>query len=283
MLNTRRLTAVCGSRCQVANLARARLPAQYSTAGMQNCILIDDNAPQHRAAVVLQLKEQLGIPTLHWPSADMNPIEHAWDLMKRDIRQRESPPQDAAELALTVAVTSQRLPQTAVNRLVLSMPQRVAALLQSRGAYTRYWFSFSNFLIVCKYNVHVLIHSEGNFTDCPSSFPSLWSANVFGSEMITSCVCACVLVSTTENLVPRAGDKCSTLSIRKEIFVSRPGCAVFGVVVCITQASMHRFSPFFFCLVDIGMEFTLVHFQVLICPNWGDRCIFVRFYVTATR
>ena len=108
--------------------------------GMQNCILMDDNAPPHRAAAVRQLKEQLGIRTLRWPSRspDMNPIEHAWDLLKRDVRQQENPPQDAAELAQAVAEAWQRLPQTTVNRLVLSMPRRIAALLQSRGAYTRY-------------------------------------------------------------------------------------------------------------------------------------------------
>ena len=36
--------------------------------GMQNCILIEDNVPPHRAAAVPQLKEeQLEIPTLCWP------------------------------------------------------------------------------------------------------------------------------------------------------------------------------------------------------------------------
>ena len=44
--------------------------------GLQNCILQDDNAPRHRASSVQQLKEQLGIRTLRWPSRspDMNPI-----------------------------------------------------------------------------------------------------------------------------------------------------------------------------------------------------------------
>lgn len=67
----------------------------------------------------------------------MNPIEHAWDLVKRST-QRENPPQNAAELRLAVTAAWQQLPQNIINQLVLSMPRRVAALLVARGAYTRY-------------------------------------------------------------------------------------------------------------------------------------------------
>ena len=58
--------------------------------GLQNCILQDDNATPHRAAAVRPLKEHLGIRPLRWPSRspDMNPIEHAWDLVKRTISSR---------------------------------------------------------------------------------------------------------------------------------------------------------------------------------------------------
>lgn len=108
--------------------------------GVQNCILQDDNAPPHRAAAVQQLKAQLGIRTLRWPSRspDMNPIEHAWDVMKRIIQRKQNPPQNAAQLRLAVMEAWEQLPQNTLNRLVLSMPRRIATLLRARGAYTRY-------------------------------------------------------------------------------------------------------------------------------------------------
>ena len=108
--------------------------------GLQNCILQDDNAPPYRAASVQQLKEQLGTRTLRWPSRspDMNPIEHVWDLMKRKIHHHNQPPQNASELRQAIMDAWQELPQAVINRLVLSMSNRVASLLRARGAYTRY-------------------------------------------------------------------------------------------------------------------------------------------------
>jgi len=113
--------------------------ANSAFGGLQHCILQDDNAPPHRAAAVRHLKEQLGIRSLRWPSRspDMNPIEHAWDFVKRSI-SRENPPRNVAELSETVRQAWRNLPQSTINRLVLSMPRRVTALLNARGAYTRY-------------------------------------------------------------------------------------------------------------------------------------------------
>lgn len=107
--------------------------------GVANCILQDDNAPPHRAAAVTQLKEQLQLRALRWPSRspDMNPIEHVWDFLKRTI-QRENPPQNVMQLRQAIADAWQRLPQDFLRRLILGMPRRVSALLRARGGHTRY-------------------------------------------------------------------------------------------------------------------------------------------------
>lgn len=107
--------------------------------GAANCILQDDNAPPHRAACVRQLKEQLQIRTLRWPSRspDMNPIEHVWSAMKRSITT-ENPPQNLAQLRQRLHETWTQLPQDLIQRLILGMPRRINSLLLSRGGYTRY-------------------------------------------------------------------------------------------------------------------------------------------------
>lgn len=107
--------------------------------GVANCILQDDNAPAHRAAAVSELKDQLHLRTLRWPSRspDMNPIEHVWDFIKRSV-QRQNPPQTVAELRNAVANAWQEIPQDFFRRLVLGMPRRVNALLLARGGYTRF-------------------------------------------------------------------------------------------------------------------------------------------------
>ena len=105
-----------------------------------NWILQDDNAAPHRAAVVARLKEHLGIRTLRWParSPDMNPIEHVWDYLKRQVQQRDPPPQTLRELRDSVVDVWQQTPQDFLRRLVLGMPRRISALLHARGGYTRY-------------------------------------------------------------------------------------------------------------------------------------------------
>ena len=107
--------------------------------GTANCILQDDNAPAHRAAAVQQLKEQMEIRTLRWPSRspDMNPIEHVWSALKRSITVNHQP-QNIAQLREALVETWRQLPQHLLQRLILGMPRRISALLLARGGYTRY-------------------------------------------------------------------------------------------------------------------------------------------------
>lgn len=108
--------------------------------GTENSILQDDNAPPHRAASVLQLKEELGIRTLRWPSRspDMNPIEHVWSYLKRKITMLDHQPQNITQLRQALTTCWNEMPQSYIRRLILGMPRRVSSLLLARGGYTRY-------------------------------------------------------------------------------------------------------------------------------------------------
>ncbi len=117
------------------------LPFASRTFGsVANWMLQDDNAAPHRAAVVTRLKEHLGIRTLRWPSRspDMNPIEHVWDYLKRQVQQRCPPPQTMRELQESVIEVWEQTPQDFLRRLILGMPRRIGALLHARGGYTPY-------------------------------------------------------------------------------------------------------------------------------------------------
>ena len=53
-------------------------------------ILMDDNASPHRAQVTNAYLEHETIVRMDWParSPDLNPIEHAWDILQRAISAR---------------------------------------------------------------------------------------------------------------------------------------------------------------------------------------------------
>ncbi|GFX47101.1 transposable element Tcb2 transposase [Trichonephila clavipes] len=72
----------------------------YAAAIGDNFILIDDNSRSHRANLVEDSLLEEGIVRMEWPacSPDMNPIEHVWDALGRQVAGRQPPPQTLQEL-----------------------------------------------------------------------------------------------------------------------------------------------------------------------------------------
>lgn len=103
-------------------------------------LYMDDNARPHRARIVTAYKEQEGIDTIFWPamSPDMNPIEHVWDFIGRNLNRRDPPCQNLAELRAAIVDEWRQFPQEKLRRLVHSMPRRVRELHRKRGGCTRY-------------------------------------------------------------------------------------------------------------------------------------------------
>lgn len=99
-----------------------------------------DNARPHRARIVTQYLEEQNIERIEWPptSPDMNPIEHAWDQLKRAIWRRPNPPTTLEELRIAVVQEWDNLYQPDLDNLVDSMPRRVRACRLARGGVSRY-------------------------------------------------------------------------------------------------------------------------------------------------
>ena len=105
-----------------------------------NAILQQDNARPHSARATQDYLQQQNIPTMQWPSLspDLNPIEHFWDMLQREINDVQPPPANLADLHQAIIQAWARIPQPAVNRLVHSMRRRCQAVLAARGGHTPY-------------------------------------------------------------------------------------------------------------------------------------------------
>ena len=76
-------------------------------------ILVDDNARPHRARIVEEYLHEATIERMEWPpfSPDMNPIEHAWDMLHRAVQSRPNVPTTAQELRVAAVEQWRNLDQ----------------------------------------------------------------------------------------------------------------------------------------------------------------------------
>ena len=72
-------------------------------------------------------------------SPDCNPIEHLWDELGRAISSMDNPTQNLDGLRQTLLDKWAQIPVQRLQRLVASMPRRLAAIIAARCGNTRYW------------------------------------------------------------------------------------------------------------------------------------------------
>ncbi|KFM73863.1 Transposable element Tc3 transposase, partial [Stegodyphus mimosarum] len=84
---------------------------------------MDDNAPCHRAVLVDDFIETGNIQRMSWPanSPDLNPIEHVWDMLGRQIAAHSHPPSSVTELKITLQEAWNRLSPQLIHHLIASM------------------------------------------------------------------------------------------------------------------------------------------------------------------
>ncbi len=115
------------------------LPAADQLYGDADFIFQQDLAPAHSAKATSTWFKDHGIPVLNWPanSPDLNPIESLWGIVKRKMRYAR--PNNAEELKATIRATWALITPEQCHRRIDSMPRRIAAVIQAKGAPTKYW------------------------------------------------------------------------------------------------------------------------------------------------
>lgn len=110
-------------------------------------IFMHDNASVHTAHIVKELLREQGFEVMDWPpfSPDLNPTENLWALMKAKIYQIDP---TLLHISDTVASYQQlrevakqawhQIGQDVHNKLCETIENRVAAVLEADGWYTKY-------------------------------------------------------------------------------------------------------------------------------------------------
>ncbi len=97
-----------------------------------------DNDPKHTAKITKEWLHNNSVTVLEWPSQspDLNPIEHLWRDLKMAVHQRL--PSNLTELERICKEECQRIPKSRCEKLVASFPKRLMAVLNQKGASTKY-------------------------------------------------------------------------------------------------------------------------------------------------
>lgn len=103
-----------------------------------NWTLMQDNAPAHSARSTRQFLANRNINILDWPgnSPDLNPIENVWGYVQARIPQ--VPFRRANDLWEAINESWADVPLCYVRTLIESLPERIAAVIKSKGHPTQY-------------------------------------------------------------------------------------------------------------------------------------------------
>jgi hypothetical protein len=103
-------------------------------------IFQQDNDSKHTSNLAREYFEDHNYTALFWPpnSPDLNPIEHLWAYLKRQLAKYPRPPAGMPELWERVQVEWEEIPAQICQSLIERMPQRIQAVKKAKGYHTTY-------------------------------------------------------------------------------------------------------------------------------------------------
>jgi len=112
----------------------------YHDKSSSDIIFQQDNNPKHRSKWADNWLKEHGFDVMKWPaqSPDLNPIVHLWWYLKRRLDEYEHPPSSQHQLWEHCEVEWEKIPKEVCQNLIMSMPKRVAAVLEAKGRHTKY-------------------------------------------------------------------------------------------------------------------------------------------------
>jgi hypothetical protein len=123
---------------EYANILANNLQESAEEMGMNYYIFQHDNDPKHTSMYVKEFFEENEIEVLKWPSQspDLNPIEHVWSHIKRELAGKNF--RNKNELKEELVRLWKNIPKKLLEKLIDSMPKRIRSVLKANGKHTSY-------------------------------------------------------------------------------------------------------------------------------------------------
>jgi transposase len=99
-----------------------------------------DNDLKHTSKKAEKWFDDNNIQVIFWPaqSSDLNPIEHLWKHLKRQLCQYETPPKGVHELWDRVSEEWNEISPKTCQNLIKSMLRKIQAVIRAKGGHTKY-------------------------------------------------------------------------------------------------------------------------------------------------
>jgi transposase len=101
---------------------------------------MQDRAPGHAAADILEDLRERGIIVIFWPpfSPDLNPIEKVWHLMKNYLQDNYPEVMKYDQLRAAIKDAWDKVGRHEFEELIKSMKDRCQAIIDAEGRFTKY-------------------------------------------------------------------------------------------------------------------------------------------------
>ena len=132
------------------NIVQDHVVPIIQNADFDRASFMQDNDPCHKAKVVMSYLSEQDFEIMDWPpqSPDLNPIENLWKTLGVKVIERN--PTNTEDLWVKLQEEWSEISIEDCQELIRSCSRRCAAVIESKGSFTKYWLYmyFYGFLAV---------------------------------------------------------------------------------------------------------------------------------------
>ena len=121
------------------NIVQDHVVPIIQNSGFDRATFMQDNAPCHKAKVVMSYLSEQDFEIMDWPpqSPDLNPIENLWKTLRVKVMERN--PSNTEDLWVKLQEGWSKISIEDCQELIRSCSRRCAAVIESKGSFTKYW------------------------------------------------------------------------------------------------------------------------------------------------